>query len=380
METALPTRFREADERNRRIGRTLRRIARVDELDEDLLARLGRGLLECDRAGAEVARAVRAGEVTRRGLRQSLADGQGGPPALAALLDEVSVDPGWLDRDLLARGQRAYHRFGRNAADVLLQLSLIGGYRFGGPTELLVATGGLVGPAAGVRRRLGETQAWTASLARPGALAPRGEAWRLTLHVRVVHALVNAAQLDRGWDVSRWGLPVKDTDQAGTLGLFDGVALLGVRALGVPVSRGDAAAVMHLWRYVGWLMGVHPDFLVDDEQERHRINYHVLRAQSGQTEAGRRLAAAIVDVQRDLYAGPRGRYERERLLSMLTVFLGGSSMRDLGLPRRPPWAFAGAHARNLVRYRLLGRGEAGRARLERWGDRVVDDVLGRSLA
>lgn len=376
MDAELPTRFREADERNRRIGRTLRRIARVDELDEDLMARLGRGLLECDLAGARVARAVRGRELTRRGLRQALDVGEGGPPAVADLLVAASADPDWLDRDLLAQGQRVYHRFGRNAADVLLQLSLIGGYRFGGPTELLAATGGLVG---GVRRRLGETQAWTAALSRPGALDPRGEAWRLTLHVRVVHALVNDTYLERGWDVARWGLPVNDTDQAGTLGLFDGVALIGVRALGVPVTRTDAAAVMHLWRYVGWLMGVHPDFLVDDERERHRINYHVLRAQSGQTEAGRRLAAAVADVQRDLYAGPRGRYERERLLSMLTVFLGSESMRDLGLPRRPPWAFAGAHARNLVRYRMLGRGDSGRARLERWGDRVVDDVLARSL-
>ena len=41
------------------------------------------------------------------------------------------------------------------------------------------------------------------------------------------------------------------TDQAATLVLFDGVLLIGVRALGVPVTRDEAHAVMHLWKYVG---------------------------------------------------------------------------------------------------------------------------------
>jgi len=66
---------------------------------------------------------------------------------------------------------------------------------------------------------------------------------------------------------------------------------------------------MHLWRYVGWPMGV---------DEAHLV-------------------------------------ERERLLSMLTVFLGPTSMRELGLPRRPPWAFGLVVALNVLRDRVLGR-------------------------
>lgn len=371
------------------MGRTLRRIARVREVDEDLMGRLAEGLLQCDETGAALARAMRRpgsdpGRVTRADLRQALTDGVGSahspPAALSDFFDAVSTDPAWLDRDLLDRGARVYHRFGRNAADVLLQLALVGGYRFGGPTDLLVATGGLTGDMT--RRRLGETQKWAATLSRPGALLPHGEAWQLTLHVRVMHALVNDTFVRQGrWDVARWGLPINQTDQAGTLGLFDGVALLGVRALGVPVSRQDSLAVMHLWRYVGWLMGVHDDFLVETEAERHRLNYHVLLAQAGLTEAGPQLARSVVDLQRHLFdgplAGPRGRWEQERVLSMLTGFLGGRSMRELGLPRRPPWAFATALAANTARYRLLGRTDFGTRRLDRWGDQVIDETMRR---
>ena len=65
--------------------------------------------------------------------------------------------------------------------------------------------------------RLAETQKWTVALSRPGALRPGGEAWRLTLHVRAMHALVNQRFAPR-WDVERWGLPINQADQAATLG------------------------------------------------------------------------------------------------------------------------------------------------------------------
>ena len=88
-----------------------------------------------------------------------------------------------------------------------------------------------------------------------------------------------------------------------------------------------------------------------------------------------------MDVQRELFDGPRarlrGRYEQERLLSMLTVFLGPRSMRELGLPRRPPWAFVSAIVQNTVRYRLLARTPRGIDRLDRWGDEVVAQTMRR---
>ena len=305
------------------------------------------------------------------------------PDPLRLLLDEVTSVPDWVDWDLVEEGAAVQRRLGQNAADVLLQLSLVGGYRFGGPTDLLAATGALTG---GTLRRLEETQEWTVGLYEPGALRPHAPAWRATVHVRVMHALVNAsfADLDRQdrWDTARWGLPINQADQAATLGLFDGTLILGCRALGVRIPPSDSRALMHLWRWVGHLLGVHPDFLVDDEWERHRINYHVLLAQAGISDAGPRLAQAVVAAQADrVYRGPtwwqpfRAGFERERLLSMLTAFLGVRSMRELGLPLRPPWAHAYLLPLNVWRYRLLGRSRRGRERLDSWGRRRSDAIL-----
>jgi hypothetical protein len=302
------------------------------------------------------------------------------PGPLRQLLDEVTAVPGWVDWDLVEEGAAVQRRLGQNSSDVLLQLSLVGGYRFGGPTDLLAATGALTGEAL---RRLQETQEWTIGLSEPGALRPHAPAWRATVHVRVVHALVNASFTDPDrqdrrdrWDTARWGLPVNQADQAATLGLFDGTLILGCRALGVRVPPSDSRALMHLWRWVGHLLGVHPDFLVDDEWQRHRLNYHVLLAQAGISEAGPRLARAVVAAQAErTYRGPswwqpfRAGFERERLLSMLTAFLGVRSMRELGLPLRPPWAHAYLLPLNTWRYRVLGRTRRGRERLDRWGRR-----------
>ena len=373
-----PTRFREAEERSRRLGRTLKLVAGVDELDEQLMDRLGRGYLERDELGDRLARAMRLrsgepGAVSRRQLDQALQTGSAGlpedtPQILRDYIARLEDTPEWVDWDRIERGQKAYLRLGQNAADILLQLSLIGGYRFGGPTDLLVATGGLTGQTT--LRRLAETSHWTMSLSIPDGLRPTGEAWRLTGHVRAMHAVVNNAMEPR-WDIDRWGLPISQSDLAATLGLFDAVVLLGVRTLGVPISRQESADVMHVWRYVGWLLGVDDDFLVERERERHRINYHVLMSQAGISEAGPQLTQALVEAQRTRHrSGPfprlRARVGHERLLSMLTVLLGRESMREFGLPARPPWAHGYLVALNTLRYRT----PFGRARLESWGEKV----------
>jgi hypothetical protein len=388
-ESGFPSRFRAGEQRNVRLGRRLQRVAGVRQLDEDLMARIGRGFTERDELGSRLADAIRlrAGQpdrVTMKQFRLALAHGADAvpeaPPALRDLFAAVETVPDWVDWAQVDRGAAVFRRLGRNAGDVLLQLSLIGGYRFGGPTDLLVATEGLSGRAT--LRRLAETQKWGTSLQGAGGLRPHGEAWRLTVQVRLMHALVNA-QHAADWDAGRWGLPINQTDLAATLGLFDGVVLLGCRALGVRITRAESADYMHLWRYVGHLLGVDPDFLVDAEHHRHVLNYHLLRAQGELTEAGPQLARAVVRAQRERawHGWPRplrpwrGRYEQERLLSMLSVFLGPASMRELGLPVRPPWAVGYLLPLNALRYHVAGRTAAGRRLLDAWGTRTAQRVL-----
>ena len=343
--------------------------------------------METDELGGRVAKAMRLpaddpNRVTLKQFRTALTDGvdsvTDAPAALREFFGTVETVPEWVDWDMVEEGARVFRFLGQNSLDILTQLSLIGGYRFGGPTDLLVATGGLSGDYT--MRRLGETQKWGVALSQPGGMRRGSEGYAVAVHVRLMHALVNESFASR-WDVERWGMPINQTDQAATLGLFNGVPLLGCRALGARITRSESRAYMHLWKYVGWLMGVDEQWLLDSEREQHRQNYHVLLVQDDISEAGPKLANAIVDAQQTLHFRrfpAIGRWlARERMLSMLTVLLGPSSMRDLQLPMRPPWAVAYVMALNFVRYRVVGTTPAGREALIRWGDRVAQRTLFR---
>lgn len=384
-----PRRFRAAERRGARIGRLLRLTSGITRPDEALLDQIGRRMMTRDELAADLVRAMRrtrpaaredagdaaredGGRVTMAQFRTALEAGidavPDAPPALSRFFAEVDRVPDWVDWEELERGARAVRRLGRTADDVLLQLSLIGGYRFGGPPDLLVATGGLSGPTA--MRRLGETALWSVAVIQPGAMRRDGRGFQLTVHVRLMHALLNDRFEGNGrWDRDQWGLPVSQADLAGTLGLFNSTLLLGARALGWLVTPAESRAVMHLWRYIGWLMGVDEDWLCTTERQQNAFNYHILLAQADVTPAGAALAGALVKGEATLDGSVHGRYKRQRLLSMLRYFLGAQGLRDLGLPPSVPWAVPGVVAKNLVRSGVLARTQAGRRYLERSGDR-----------
>lgn len=388
-----PGRFRAAPERSRRIARPLGLVARVRETDEELLDEIGRRMFARDEVGAELAAAMSRPRtddrrVTMAAFHRTLADpadrtAAAADPALARFFAAVEETPDWVDLDLVERGGRALRRMGRTLDDVLLTLSLIGGYRFGGPADLLVATGGLTGSTA--TRRLGETTEWARAVISPGGLRRDGEGWRLTVHVRVMHALVDRRFETNGrWDVGHWGLPVNQSDQAATLGLFSSTGLLGARALGWVVTPAESRAVMHLWRYVGWLMGVDDDWLFTTEREQNHFLHHVLLVQDDVTPAGPALAGALVDGQRTLAGGRRGALRRRHVLGLLRWFLGREALRDLELPDGPlrslPWTVPPLVLRNLVLSGLVARTRAGRRALERRGDAWTRAEIGRRFA
>ncbi|MDL9938806.1 oxygenase MpaB family protein [Gordonia sp. ABSL1-1] len=376
----IPRRHMTAPRRGKRLGRPLKIAMRLRTPTQDEFDAIGRRLMRRDEPAAALVRAMRLpkddpARVSKRQFATALegtvpADA---PPALREFFALVEGTPDWVDPQLCERGAQVYRRFGQNANDVLLQLSLIGGYRFGGPPDLLVETGGLTGNTA--MRRLGETQTWGIAVGDPGGMLRDGAGWRLTVHVRLMHALVNDAFERNGrWDIAEWGLPINQADLAATLSLFSGTLLMGVRALGVPVSREESRALMHLWKYVGWLIGVDDDWLFDDERAQHQLSYAILLSQAEVSDAGPQLSRAIVDAQSQLhyrFATPiAARYTRLRLLSMLEGFLGPRSMRDLGLPQTLPWAFGLAWVRNTIAYRIVAP--------TRFGDRYLDLLAKRS--
>lgn len=384
-----PRRFMAGEARNRQIGRGLQRSTGITEPDRAVLARIGFALQERDEPAAALVAAIRLhggdpARVTMPQFKTALKFGveavQDCPAELRRFFDLVENVPAWVDFDLINAGAKAYRSYGKNVRDVMADLSLIGGYRFGGPPDLLVKTGLLAG--SGALRRMGETVQWSTAVTEHDGMRRGGEGFMLTIHVRLMHALVNHQYESNGrWDIEQWGLPINQADQGWTLGLFSSVMLQGLRRLGVRVSPSDSRAMMHLWKYVGWLMGVGDDFLCDNEVEQNRLQYHFLLTQAPLSNAGPELANAIVDAERHQHFSNlprlRGAYTYFRRLNMLRFFLGDVGLRELELPSIPPVLVAPILVANVIRYRILCRTRQGRRWVQTWGERSRSRVLGK---
>jgi ER-bound oxygenase mpaB/B'/Rubber oxygenase, catalytic domain len=138
-----------------------------------------------------------------------------------------------------------------------------------------------------VQARLRDTGAFVLSvlvdpLVPPSApdLAGCCGCWTMALQVRVLHAKVRRALLRkhssdnnnknsatrqekrttrRTWDVEALGVPINQDDMAATLLGFSYNAMLGsefILGFGMQWSRQEQLDYLHLWRYLGWLLGV----------------------------------------------------------------------------------------------------------------------------
>ncbi|WP_436536476.1 oxygenase MpaB family protein [Actinoplanes sp. HUAS TT8] len=376
----VPTRFGADRDWGERAARPLRLLAGPGaEPTESEIAALRAGLNRRDEPAAALVRAVRETPgLGVRDLHRLIAAGpdEPVPEIVRSFLEAARKRPAWLDDGLLARGAEACRAFGLDAGLVLAYGSLLGGYRTGAALEPLVRTGRLSGGET--LRRIRETSLWWRAVTAPGGLAPDGEGFKTTLRVRMMHALVNATlEADPSWDHAARGLPINQYDQASTLGVFSTSFLLHLRLLGVRVTGDDARAVMHLWCYVGWLLGVDERWLPHTERLGRRQLYHFLSFDPPPDANSVALARALIAMTDEFSTGGRRVYERERALSVSAWLLGPSAMRDLGLPWRPPWYGVTRVAANLLVSHGLGRLPGGRARLLARGERQAEAQFAR---
>lgn len=282
----------------------------------------------------------RGHKLFQQALKQGVDSLTDAPEPLVRFFRRVENRPDWVDPELLELGARFIHGTGEGATFVLRDLALMGGYLLSGFNQSLVLTGALT---EGTGRRVARTGHWWIDCTEVGGLEPLAAGYRATLQVRLVHALVRR-DLDRreDWDHERWGLPLSQVDMVATYLGFSVVMLNGLRLLGIPVTPTESRAVMHLWRYACWLMGVQEQWLVDTEKEGALRLHHTLMTQSQPDWTTPELARALAR-EPLAHRFPRLQSVRRRLryhmhLSTSRYFLGKEKMRQLGLPEHIlPW-------------------------------------------
>jgi hypothetical protein len=179
---------------------------------------------------------------------------------LDALLAPLREPPAWLDLDLVDAGAVAYWRVGAPMLFLTLTYgSLAFGYQSADLVRPLAATGRLERMAP---RRIAETSRWVAAVTAPGGMHPGADGWQASIRVRLVHALVRRHLLESGeWDPA-WGVPISAAGGFATsIGGFFVVPMRAMRDLGVRFSPSEREAIAHLWRWIGYVMGVPEDLL-----------------------------------------------------------------------------------------------------------------------
>ncbi|MFE3001799.1 oxygenase MpaB family protein [Nocardia sp. NPDC059246] len=379
---AFPTRFYRDPEWSRSMAAPLKRFvkgpAEPGPAEWDLVAT---SLSKADTVGGDLAAAIKARKVSMKLFRQALAKGvdtlEHAPEPLREFFTQLERRPDWVDDELLERGATVVRQCGRNGIDVIT-IGLLSGYRASATTDILVRTGGLRG--SGTARRIGETATWWFECIQPGGLDRSAAGWQLTAHVRLMHAMVNQHfEAADDWDESAWGKPINQADLAGTYHLFCTSFLLMLRLLGMRIGSEDGYAVMHLWRYIGWLTGVDEELLGLDEQQARKKLFHLTLATPAGDANSPLLADSLIESRKHLNFGSYPelwrRYEYLRFRSLASFYLGLTGMRELGLRPVPPWYPIARGLRNLLVFNVLRALPGGDRQLTRLGERELDLVM-----
>jgi hypothetical protein len=250
-------------------------------------------------------------------------------PELLAFFTQVDARPYWVDQHKLDLAARVVGRIGVVAGFTsLAMLSLMGGYLASRADKTLVGTGDLDQMAP---RRLAETLTWTVDVTGPGALGRFEPGFKGTLRVRLMHAMVRAGMNRRDdWNYADWDQPVNQSTLAGTLLLFSLGNVLGSQALGLRFNRREKDAVYHLWRYIGYLIGVDVEVLPTSELDTWRLLWLQADYEFRPDEDSRRLGQALAKAVGPLLIGTENTVTQRARRFIVTNFLCSYSRLILG--------------------------------------------------
>ncbi|MCD8521286.1 MAG: DUF2236 domain-containing protein [Saccharospirillaceae bacterium] len=282
----------------------------------------------------------RAGINPQQLLRQAIQEGSRSlderTPALKALLQEAETTPPWLDNDQLLHACRVIHRCGRFAMYALGDFALLGGYANSDISKPLAFTGALSGNSS--FDRVSETTSFWFDVTTPGGLERGAAGYSAAVHVRVMHALVRRRLLQHpDWNSAEWGLPINQGDALATNVAFSMMMITGLSMLGWRFNHRDTEAVLHLWRYVAYLMGDDITLLPQTRQQGVDWLYIIATGSRINPDAdSRQLAAAYLDSFRQVPGNSVYQsfvYWFHR--SYATFFIPADIRRALNLPRTP---------------------------------------------
>jgi hypothetical protein len=291
-------------------------------------------------------------------------------PVVAGWLAEDPQPPEWVDFDQVNRGAAFFTDHGLEIGLALFCSALPLGYACPPVANVLEFTARL---ESDVRHRILETAQMVLDVTTPHGLEPGGPAVRTVRQVRLMHAGVRwlvrhdprVVRTESGgmdeepsWD-PRWPMPTSQEHLLGALMAFSIRSLMALDTMRIRYDRTAAESWMHLWSYIGYLIGIDPTILPIDVASGRDLDALLMQRDIQASPAGRRLTAAVIKLLDEI--GPM-RFLRGLPRAATYALLGAGLARELAV--EPPgwerWLFAELTAElrlealAALRDRLLG--------------------------
>jgi hypothetical protein len=322
------------------------------DLPEEIIRQFGAAMNTGDRLGdayIDAAFATRAGRARARtdveqALGEGVADVAGPPPELLALFEHIDTDPEWVNWDRVEHGAEVFRRYGKELYPYFGMITFVG---YAKPTinRPLALTGAYTGDSA-FGRFLETCRFWT-DTTEPGALRPGGAGRRSAVLVRILHSIIRHTLLPHPeWDRARLGVPISQMGMFQTLLASSHLPGQQLKLLGYRPTGEDIAAMMHHWRYVGYLMGFEPPWYPETVTDGFRAQLLIMFAEdSDYGPDSQHLCTSFMDTY--LPAGDarglrriRGNLSYRAQLGHSRFYLGANLHQASGLPDPGLWRYA----------------------------------------
>jgi hypothetical protein len=282
----------------------------------------------------------------RRMLDQALRDGvdavSDAPDSMRRLFAEAERDPDWLDPDRVEIGAKVFRRLGPSAFSFAGATTLLA-YTENSIVKPLALTGTYAGDSA--LNRFMETARFWIETTEPGGLEPGGLGRATAMRVRIMHVFIRRRLLQHPeWDLDAWGMPISQSDMTIPLLSSSLATGFGLKTMGHRTSMREIDAMMHLWRYIGHIMGAQSPHYPETVRGGIQIfNMYMLKKANQAGDDGRELVesyprAFVPETGTPWRKRVRDEVNYRAQLGYTRFFLPPGFYRSYDMPQPWPWA------------------------------------------
>ena len=253
--------------------------------------------------------------------------------AAQQLFKQLTDIPTWVNFDLINRAATYCNRCGTSALSVLRNYCLMGGYESSAINKPLIFTQSL---HKGAVKRLADTVDFWMHVTEVNGLKPQQKGIYSILTTRLIHSY-SRLQIEKSpdWKPELWGRPINLWDMLATNLGFSIAFMDGLSKLKLPPTNEELNAVLNLWKYVGYLLGIPLELLPDTGEEAAKQLYLWSKTQKGIDQDSKNLAWALYEEPKMVTFTNNAFmkwFVQKTNVGYNEVLLGSESRSALGLP------------------------------------------------